>query len=214
MRFSVVLFDLDGTLIDTNHLIVHTFQHVLKQELGLDVAAEELFRYFGEPLPVTLARWCPDRAEELTDLYRVYNLANHDRLLRQFEGMREALIELRQCGVKLAVVTSKKVATAQRGLQISCMDEFFDAVVGMDETDKHKPDPEPALLALDRLSDAAGKHVLMVGDSRFDILCGRNAGLSTAAVGWTVQSREELSLTRPDFWIESPASLVDLVLGR
>lgn len=214
MSFSVILFDLDGTLINTNDLIVHTFQHVLKEELGLEVSAEELYTYFGEPLPATMARWSPARAEELADAYRIYNMANHDRLLRQFEGVREALEELRTAGVKLAVVTSKKRDTALQGLRVSGLTQFFDAVVGMDETEKHKPDAEPALLALARMGEQPGDHVLMVGDSKFDILCGHNAGIKTAAVGWTVQRREVLSESGPDHWIEHPAELVTLVLGK
>lgn len=214
MPFSVVLFDLDGTLIDTNHLIAHTFQHVLKTELGLDVSTEELYTYFGEPLPTTMARWSPARAEALADVYRVYNMANHDRLLRQFDGVREALDALRSAGVRLAVVTSKKRDLALRGLRVSGLTEYFDAIVGMDETDKHKPDAEPALLALSRLNERPGGHVLMVGDSRFDILCGHNAGIKTAAVGWTMQRREELAKTNPDHWIDKPSDLVALVLGK
>ncbi len=214
MPFSVVLFDLDGTLINTNHLIVHTFQHVLKQELGLEVTEQELYKYFGEPLPRTMARWSPERAEELADVYRVYNVANHDRLLRQFEGMHQALEQLSKAGVRLGVVTSKKLDTAMRGLKVSNMDGFFHTVVGMDETEKHKPDPEPVLLALQRLGEQPGPHVLMVGDSRFDILCGHNAGIKTAAVSWTVQDRGELDKSRPDHWLEHPSDLVALVMGK
>ena len=214
MRYSVVLFDLDGTLVDTNHLIVHSFQHTLREKLGLEVTAADLHQYFGEPLVATMARFAPDRAQELTDFYRVFNLANHDALIREFVGVFDTVSALRQSGVRLAVVTSKKRDLALRGLRVSGLAPLFDAVVGMDETEKHKPDPEPALLALERLGAAPGHHVLMVGDSQYDMLCGKNAGLHTAAVAWTVQEREELAFTQPDHWIEAPADLVHLVLGR
>jgi pyrophosphatase PpaX len=214
MRFSVVLFDLDGTVIDTNHLIVTTFQHVFREKLNLSVSAEEIYKYFGEPLPQTMARFAPDRANELTDFYRLFNLANHDLLLRQFQGMPETLSRLHSAGVKLGVVTSKRVAMARQGLRVSGLEHYFHAVVGMDETQRHKPDAEPALLALSRLGEQPGGHVLLVGDSKFDILCGRNAGIRTAAVGWTVQDRTELGKTKPDFWVESPGDLVSLVLEQ
>lgn len=211
--FTTVLFDLDGTLLDTNHLIVTSFQHTLKEKLGLELTAEEIYRYFGEPLVTTMERYAPERALELTEFYRTFNEANHDQLLRQFDGVMEMLQRLKAAGIKLAVVTSKRVDLARRGLQVSQMESLFDAVVGLDETEKHKPNPEPALLALQRLGEEPGPHVLMVGDSRFDILCGRNAGLKSAAVGWTVQDREVLGATQPDFWIEHPADLIGLVLG-
>lgn len=212
MPFSVVLFDLDGTLINTNDLILASFQHTLREKLGLEVPPEEIYQYFGEPLVYTMARYAPDRAEELADFYRVFNHANHDQLLRNFEGVSEALSTLHTAGVQLAIVTSKHVALARRGLRVANLDKYFPVVVGMDETEKHKPEPEPALLALQRLGVEPGPHVLMVGDSRFDILCGRNAGCKTAAVGWTVQDRAQLAESRPDFWLEQPGDLVDLVL--
>lgn len=212
MRFPVVIFDLDGTLIDTNGLIIATFQSVLKEELGLDLAPEELYPYFGEPLSVTMARFSPTKAEELTIAYRTWNLGQHDTLLRQFDGMHETVAGLKQAGVRLGVATSKKVAMARRGLRVSNLEHYFETVVGMDETELHKPNPEPALLVLSRLGLTPGDHVLMVGDSQFDILCGRNAGLKTAAVGWTMINRETLALSLPDYWLEHPKDLTDLVL--
>jgi pyrophosphatase PpaX len=214
MRFSAVIFDLDGTLIDTNGLIVATFQSILKQELGLDLTPEQIYPYFGEPLPVTMARFSPTRAEELTIAYRKWNVDQHDRLLRQFEGVHQMITDLKQAGVKLGIATSKKVAMARRGLKASNLEHHFEAVVGMDETELHKPNPEPALLALSRLGEAPGSHVLMVGDSQFDILCGRNAGLKTAAVGWTKINRELLALSLPDYWVEHPQDLTALILDR
>jgi pyrophosphatase PpaX len=213
MPFSVVLFDLDGTVINTNDLIVASFQHVLKEKLGLDVPASTIYRHFGEPLPRTMGRYAPGREVELSDFYRTFNLANHDSLVKQFEGMRETLDALRDAGIKLGIVTSKRVDVAQRGLTVCGFDGYFDTLVGMDETEKHKPEPEPILLALERLGGQPGAHVLMVGDSTFDILCGHNAGVATAAVGWSVIEREVLQGARPDHWVEHPADLLSLVLG-
>lgn len=213
MKFSVVLFDLDGTLINTNDLIVATFQHVLREKLGLEVPPAAIHQYFGEPLPVTLGRYAPDRAEELTEFYRVWNKANHDILIRNFEGIREMLQALKDAGVKLGIVTSKMRVGAFRGLRACGLEGFFDTVVGLDDTERHKPDPAPALLALERLGERPGDHVLFVGDSHFDILCGRGAGVQTAAVGWTMLVREQLAKAQPHHWVEDPTELAALVLG-
>lgn len=211
--FSVVLFDLDGTLVDTNHLILTSFQHVLGQLLGREVPADEIYPYFGEPLPRTMARYAPDRPEELVERYRAYNITQHDRLIRQFPGVPEALAALHEAGLRLGIVTSKRSGLARRGLRVCQLEYYFPTVVGMDTTERHKPDPEPALEALRQMGEVPGAHVLMVGDSPFDILCGRGAGIKTAAVGWTV-NRPALEASQPDYWLESPADLVELVLGR
>lgn len=212
-NFSVVLFDLDGTLIDTNELIVNSFQYILKEHLGQEVTAEQIYPHFGEPLARTMERYAPGRGEELAGYYQTYNLAHHDELVVEFPGVRDALVALQQAGIKLAIVTSKKHETARRGLRVCQLDPFFPVLVGVDETEKHKPDPEPALLALRRLEEEAGPHVLMVGDSIFDMQCGRSAGAKTAAVGWTV-NRPALESSQPDHWVETPADLVRLVLGN
>lgn len=213
MPFSVVLFDLDGTLINTNNLIVRSFQHTLKEQLGLDVPAEAIYKHFGEPLPTSMARYAPDRALELTQLYRVFNQANHDALVANFDDIPRMLQAMKKAGVKLGIVTSKMRDMALRGLNVCGLTHFFDTVVGMDDTTEHKPEPAPIYFALDRLGEKPGAHVLMVGDSSFDLLCGRNAGVKTAAVGWTVIDRSELQRCHPDHWVEAPAELEALVLG-
>ncbi|MFZ5817009.1 MAG: pyrophosphatase PpaX [Bacillota bacterium] len=211
-RFSVLLFDLDGTLIDTNHLIVTSFQHVFREHLKREVAAEEIYPFFGEPLPRTMARYAPERAEELVERYRAYNISQHDLLVRPFPGVPEALTALQAAGLRLGVVTSKRTELAQRGLRVCGLERFFATLVGMDATEKHKPDPEPVLEALRRMGEEPGPHVLMVGDSIYDIQCGRNAGCATAGVGWTV-GRSALEASGPDHWVEEPADLVRLVLN-
>lgn len=211
--YSVVLFDLDGTLIDTNHLIVQSFQHVLRSQLGLEVPAGEIYPFFGEPLGRTLARWSAERAESLVAEYRVFNITNHDRLVMQFPGVNEMVKSLAEMGITLAVVTSKGRDVARRGLQVTGLDAYFPVLVGLEDTTRHKPEPDPALRALELLGERPGPHVLLVGDSRFDVLCGRNAGLRTAVVGWTTQGREQINEAGPDHWVDTPQDLLHLVTG-
>ena len=122
----------------------------------------------------------------------------------------EFMEELRRRGALMAIVTSKKGDLARRGLRVCGLERFFPILVGLDDTARHKPDPEPVLEALRRMGESPGPHVLMVGDSLFDIHCGRNAGVLTAGVGWTV-NRAALEAGRPDYWVESPAELLGLV---
>lgn len=213
MRFSTVLFDLDGTLVNTNELIIASYDHVFQTRLGRQVPREIIRAHIGETLLKTMSIYDPARAEELSDCYRSYNLEHHDRLIERYEGVQEALEQLHAAGVKLAVVTSKHSQLAWRGLAVAGLDRYFDVLVGVDEVAKPKPDPEPIYLACERLGVSPGADVLMMGDTHFDIRTGRNAGVKTICVGWTIQDRAELEALQPDFWVEEPRDLVRLVLG-
>jgi pyrophosphatase PpaX len=214
MRFSTVLFDLDGTLVNTNDLIIASFDHTFRTCLGLTVPPEKLRTHIGETLINTMRSYSEERAQELCDCYRAFNLAHHDRLIKQFEGVKEAIQELHAAGVKLAIVTSKQTETAWRGVKMAELDPYFDVLVGVDQVQKPKPDPEPVYLALEKLGVKPGPDVLMMGDTRFDILTGKNAGVKTVCVGWTIHDRAEIEALAPDYWVEKPADLVALVLGK
>ncbi|MGE5590351.1 MAG: pyrophosphatase PpaX [Bacillota bacterium] len=206
-RVKALLLDLDGTVLDTNQLIVKSFQHTLGELLGLTVAAEELYPYFGEPLIHTMARFSPERAEEMVAHYRAFNIAHHDELARVFPGLSEALAQLREGGMRLAIVTSKYSATARRGLDLFGLTPLFETLVTMETTPRHKPDPDPALAALERL-DLPPEEAVMVGDSILDVQCGRSAGTGTAVVGWSVFPRAELQASQPDYWLNRPQDLL------
>ena len=208
-----VLFDLDGTLLNTNDLIIKSFQHTLSKHLSLEVTEQDLYPYFGEPLRVTLERFGPELAEEMLRSYREFNNIHHDQLTTIFPGAVETLEELSRRGVRLGVVTSKITQTAIRGLELFGIRKYFDVVVGLEMTDKHKPDPEPILKALEIL-DLPPSAALMVGDSPFDILCARNAGVKSAAVAWSVHSKEKLMEERPDCYVESFGDVVRICSGE
>ncbi|MCG0238251.1 MAG: pyrophosphatase PpaX [Firmicutes bacterium] len=211
--WAAVLFDLDGTLIDTNELILVSFDHVFREHLGLQVPRAQVVRHFGEPLSTILARFAPpERVPELIAAYRAFNLAHHDRLVRPIPGVRAALDRLRAAGVPLAVTTSKRRETAYRGLRLFGLEGYFQAVVTWEDATRHKPDPEPVLVTLDRLGVPPGDRVLMVGDSVSDLLAGRAAGVRTAAVAWSLVPRAELEACAPDFWLERPEDLIGLCL--
>ncbi|MFO7171591.1 MAG: HAD-IA family hydrolase [Bacillota bacterium] len=211
--WAAVLFDLDGTLIDTNELILASFDHAFRERLGIEVPRAELVRHFGEPLATILARYAPpERVPELIEAYRAFNLAHHDRLARPIPGVRRALDRLQAAGVLLAVTTSKRRDTALRGLRLFGLEGYFQAVVAWEDASRHKPDPEPVRVTLERLGVPPGDRVLMVGDSVNDLLAGRAAGVRTAAVAWSLVPRADLEACAPDFWLERPEDLVPLCL--
>lgn len=213
-HLEAVLFDLDGTLIDTNELILASFSHVLREYLGKTVSRPELVQYFGEPLVNTLGRFAPpERVPDLVQAYRAFNLEHHDQLTRPVPGMREVLERLRSAGIRLAVTTSKMDETAWRGLRLFNLEGSFEVVVGAGQTRRHKPHPDPVLYTLERLGLSPGPRVLMVGDTPHDLDSGRAAGVQTAAVAWSIIPRDVLAACAPDFWLETPADLLRLCLG-
>jgi pyrophosphatase PpaX len=218
-----VLFDLDGTLLDSTELIFQSYQHALIGELGQAATPDELFLGFGQPLPEAFGaildhrRYAapPDErttlVERLIAAYRAFNVAHHDRLARPFPGARSVLAELRHRGYPLGLVTSKARGIAERGLALADLAPFFAATVFMEDTRRHKPHPEPLHLGQARLGLAVpASRLLYVGDSTHDLRAGRAAGMQTGAALWGPFPPESLTALQPDYLLGAPGDLLDL----
>lgn len=216
--FDPVLFDLDGTVVDTVELIVRSFRHAVRTVLGQDLPDEVITAGVGQPLMTQMERLSRERARELYDVYREYNHRRHDELIRAYDGIAEALQALKGAGRRLGIVTSKSRDTTQMAFDAVGVGALFDAVVTASDTDAHKPAPEPILLCLERLAAPggggpdAGRRPIYIGDSPVDVCAGKAAGVATAAVAWGVFGREALLAAGPDYWLERPAELVALCL--
>lgn len=211
LRFETYLFDLDGTLIDSNDLIMEAFRHTMRKHLGT-VPDEKRWRAgFGRPLRPQLANFARDagQASRMVDTYRDFTDLHHDRLLRPFPGIDGALAALRRGGARLGIVTSKTNGLARRGLARCGLDGRFEVVIGMDDAQPHKPHPAPVRAALRQLSADAGRTVF-IGDSPYDMQAGRAAGVRTAAVLWGAFPRDELDPQSPDYWLADPADITTL----
>jgi len=207
-----VLFDLDGTLIDSIGLIVAAMEYAYD---GRDrrPSVAEWTAAIGTPLDGMLRRWATDEADvtRLRDRYREFQVAQHDAMTTAYPGVVDAVRALHAEGFALAVVTSKLEAGARRSLRYVGLEECFGAVVGIDATARHKPDPEPVWHALERLGGIAAGRALFVGDSTHDMRAGRAAGVLTAAATWGPFSREDLVPTEPTHWLDRIDELPPLV---
>ncbi len=220
--FDPVLFDLDGTVVDTVELIVRSFRHAVRTVLGEDLPDEVITAGVGQPLMTQMERLSKERARELYDVYREYNHRCHDELIRSYDGIAEALQALKAAGRRLGIVTSKSRDTTQMAFDAVGIGPLFDVVVTASDTAVHKPAPDPVLLCLERLAAAGGARApqtagrpIYIGDSPVDVRAGKAAGVATAAVAWGVFGREALLAAGPDYWLERPADLVALCLdGR
>ena len=183
MRFPVVLFDLDGTVIDSGDIILASMRHAAKEVLGLEPADEELLAAVGGPgLEAQMRALSPDRAEELVTVYREHNEPLHDQL-ECCVGMLDVLERLHAEGRRLGIVTAKRHATVELAFARLPLRDYFEIVVGSDDTERHKPHPEPILFALEKLG-ARPETAVYVGDSPFDVGAARAAGVHAIGVTW------------------------------
>lgn len=180
-------------MIDTVELIVSSARYAFADRDGERPTDAEWLTGLGTPLVTQFREWARDE-DEVTYLikrYREYQMAHHDTLTRPYEGVRETLEHLRRHGFQVGIVTSKLNALARRGLSCTGIAECFDCIVGCDDSSKHKPDPEPVRLALERLQVEAGR-AAFVGDSPFDMAAGNAAGVYTVGALWGPFSRDAL----------------------
>ncbi|MHB0885151.1 MAG: pyrophosphatase PpaX [Bacillota bacterium] len=209
-KTRAVLFDLDGTLLDTTQLIIESFEYTARTCLGRPMTEAEVLPRLGEPLVVTMGELCPDRVDELINAYRQFNLAEHDRLVRLVPGVPDTLQALKNRGLRLAVVSSKVRHTVCKGLDLFRLTPFFDVIIGLEDCPAHKPDPGPLLEALRRM-EVEPADAVMVGDSPADILAARAAKVKGVAVGWSRLAPETMAAAAPDATISTMPELLDVI---
>ncbi len=208
-----VLFDLDGTLADTTELILACYRHTMRTHLGEERPDEEWLEWIGTPLRDQLRIFAREEAEvpAMVKTYVAYQETIHDRMARAFPGVVEIVEALGRAGTPAAIVTSKGRVMGRRTLRCCGLQEtHFAAHVFADDVTRGKPDPEPVLLALERLAAAEPGRVLFVGDSPHDVAAGRAAGVRTAAALWGAVRAESLLEARPDYVVERVEELAAL----
>ena len=203
-RPLALLFDLDGTLVDSIELILSSFRHAFRTHLGAVPPDSAWIAGIGTPLFTQLRSFTDDDALALAmrESYREYQLAHHDDLMRAYDGVPEALAELRAHGHPMALVTSKMTDMAERALEFTGLRATMDVIIGVEKTERHKPDPEPVRVALAALGYDASEAVFL-GDSPHDIGAGNAAGVISVAAEWGPFSREALDAARPTYRVAS-----------
>ena len=210
-RLNTVLFDLDGTLIDSIRLIIDSYHHTLEVH-GLPARTdEEWLDGIGTPLRVQFAEWAHDepQMEAMIATYRDYNILHHDTRVTVYPGVGEVVRAVRAAGCRTGLVTSKNRVGAFRGLRLAGLEETMDVVIGADDVLHPKPHREPVDRAVAQLG-ADPATTVYVGDSIHDMQSGRSAGVLTAAVLWGPFGRSELAPAEPDFWLDAPRDLLTL----
>ena len=209
---QTLLFDLDGTIIDSIRLIVDSYHHTLRVHGHPPRTDAEWIAGIGTPLRVQFRNWSddPEILEAMIATYREFNLARHDEHVRPYPGVVDAIRRIRDRGVRTGLVTSKNRHGAIRGLGLCHPESLMDVLVCADDVVNPKPHPEPVEKAL-ALLGADPARTIYVGDSPHDMRSGRAAGVRIAAVLWGPFTRADLMPTEPDYWIEHPDDLGGLV---
>ena len=219
-RFKLVLFDLDGTLLDSIPGIVASLRHALETHLDWAPDDRTLISGIGTPLDDQLIHHAfthtgetlsPEQVTTFRATYHEHNLATHDDVIKAYEGVSASVARLSAAGVRQAIVTSKPQSTARRGLRVCGLESHFDFVIGYDDVVHPKPHPEPVIKAL-CLADARPEDTVFVGDSPHDILSGRRAGVATVAAQWGPFEDEQLRLAEPTHLFSGISELTNWLL--
>lgn len=206
VRFPVVLLDLDGTVVDSGAIILASMRHATQTVLRRDYSDAELMVNVGGPgLEAQMQALAPDRADELVRVYRAHNEPLHETL-EAFPGIDRVLAQLKDEGRRLGVVTAKRRATVELAFARLPLGHLFETIVGGDETERHKPSPDPLLLGLERLA-ASPDGSAYVGDSPYDMQAARAAGLYAVGVTWgLIHERDRLA--DADVVVDTPEELL------
>nr|WP_295971578.1 pyrophosphatase PpaX [uncultured Bacillus sp.] len=212
-HISTLLFDLDGTLINTNELIINSFLHTLEKFYPNKYKREDVIPFMGPPLEETFSKVDPDKLDLLRQTYISFNKEQHDHYVTEFAGVYEAMEALKKSGYKLGIVTTKRAEIVQMGLRLTNLTPFFETVVAFEDVNKVKPDPEGVNKALSYFG-ASPEEAIMVGDNYHDIKAGKNAGTKTAGVAWSLKGKEFLQRWEPDYMLETMEDLLHILGGN
>ena len=209
---KAVIFDVDGTLLDTEKIIIKSFEHAFKKELpDIKLTQEEKISFIGPTLKQTFEKYTKDQTkiEKLIQTYRAYNKELHDQGVKAFEHAETTLITLKKQGIKLAIVSSKIKKMVEEGLKQNNLLQYFDVLVCADDVTNHKPHPEPLLKAMTQLNTAT-EATIYIGDHPYDIVAAKRAGMKSCLVEYSAHLNTALK-ENPDYVIESLDQVVYLI---
>ena len=214
MKKPYIIFDFDGTIANTNDVILASWQATYEHYLGHSLPVREIEATFGETLRHTIGEKIPDAPyEEVRDYYRAYQEAHCDGMVYVFDGVKELFDELRDRGYRIGVATSRTAYSFSNYVKDLGIDKCFDVVVTMEDVKEHKPHPESVNLVLEKFG-ASPEEAIMLGDTKYDIGCANNAGVDSVLVGWSHYVDEESMAADgfvPTYRIKRPEELLDLI---
>lgn len=207
-----VIFDFDGTLLNTDEIIVESWQTVFRHYKGREGSLPVIYDTFGETVVDTMKRLFPEAdQDEAIGIYRKYQREHYRGKVGLYDGMTDLVGRLRDGGFSTSIVTSRTGNTTRDYLSKFGVADLFDVIVTCEDTDAHKPDPRPLLIALDKLG-ADKDDAIMLGDTKYDIGCCNNAGVDSVLVRWGHTADEsKFGGYRPTYRIDQPSELIGIL---
>lgn len=192
-KYDVILFDLDGTLADTDLIIIVTYLQLFdRYRSDYPITLPELLSFSGPPVVDTLTKYFPMYdLEEMTKIYHKTSESNYEKYIRSFPLMKETLLKLKEVGYRLGIITGKRYEPSLTSLRLLDVEpNMFELIIGADNMEEQKPHPSAMEQALQRLN--VGKEdVLYIGDNTTDYLFAKNAGVDSGIVMWTLRKLDE-----------------------
>lgn len=212
-NYKIILFDMDGTLADTDPMIVETFNILYdKYKNGKRRPPEEIYYFSGPPIRETLAKEFPEYDQEfMFDVFHETSRKLYDTHIFPYPKERDTLLKLKEMGVKLGVVTNKMHGLTLVALKIINLEDIFDVVIGYDDVTKGKPDKEGIINAIN-LFNGRIEDTLYVGDNVIDIESAKNAGVDSCLVSWGPRVIPEN--INPTFKIKKFEELLEKTYGK
>jgi pyrophosphatase PpaX len=210
-RINTILFDLDGTLVDSNELIIESFRETFKKyQPEKTYSRQELIDMIGPPLKESFKVVSEQEAVilEMIDFYRKFYQDNEFQYITLYPNVIETLAALSNKGINLGIVTTKFKESAMPSIKHFGIDKYIKHNSFLGDVEEHKPSPKPLYHVLKNFNNT--DKVMMVGDNSSDILAGKNAKVYTCGLEWAL-NREKLLNTKPDFWIEDYLELLNII---
>ena len=210
MKYDLVCFDLDGTLVDTFPFIIHSYKKVVIDKYGeFKETEKDITAQIGIPIKYFFANYPEQDRQELQDAFASYNDNLQSKGVPFFKGVKKMLCKLKK-QVKIGIVTSKRNLALIEWLKKEKLMDFFDVLVGRNDTELHKPNKEPLEYAM-KISNISKDRILYVGDAIFDIQCAKNAKVDSCLVGWTALTQEEITQNEPTYILKKPKDIFKII---
>lgn len=208
--FKGIIFDMDGTVIDTNDLIIRCLKESVQTHLGYTPSTQDLHPILGKPLQIQTAFFSEQKGPEMEADYRVCYRKGRDAETTLFPGIDELLEALHAEGLRMAVLSNKGSHGVRHALQRFQLERYFDPVITMDDVINRKPHPEGLFRILEQWGVEPAE-ALLIGDSANDILCANQAGVASMLVDWTILPPDQFANLRIDFRVRSTEDILALI---
>ncbi len=210
-KIDTILFDLDGTLINSNELIIKVFEETFKKYMPQrSFSRQEFVDMIGPPLKETfkIVTDNPSVIQEMIGYYRKIYVSLESDNIDIYPNTIQMLETFHKLNFNLGLVTTKFRESAMTSITTYGLDKYITSFCFLDDIKEHKPHPEPIFFALNQFNNY--HKVVMVGDSSSDIMAGFNSGCLTCGVDWSIK-KDSIESLRPDFWIKDYLELIDMI---